>query len=110
MMMAALVGCIGPDFPTAEQSVCTVAGIGCRPECSATLMPSAAAGADTLTYHLGPVACVPVAFDAASRQAIRLCRARGFDLAADAVAVTDEAPVRPLPPAEIATFRCEPQA
>jgi len=110
VMMTALAGCIGPDFPTAEQSVCTVAGIGCRPECSAALMPSAAAGADTLTYHLGPASCAPVAFDAASRQADRLCRARGFDLAADAAAVTEEPPVRPLPPAETATFRCEPRA
>jgi len=103
----ALSGCIGPDFPTAERSVCTVAGIGCRPECVATLAPSPGSASAALSYHLGPASCAPVDFDAAARQAAKLCSAREFR-AVRAAAVTAEAPVAPLPPAETAAFLCVP--
>jgi hypothetical protein len=107
LISLALADCVGPDFPTAEQSLCTAGGIGCRPECEATLMPSPSAAVDAPTYHLGPHTCATVAFDDAARKAGRLCRERGFELATDAPAVTEEAAVPPLPPADIATFRCE---
>lgn len=103
-----LAGCIGLDFPTAEQGFCTVAGIGCRPECSATLMPSASAAPRTLTYHLGPTSCAPVDFADANRQAGKLCRGLGLGGAISAAPLHQEAPVAPLPPTETAAFLCVP--
>ena len=108
-LSAVLCGCIGPDFPTAEQSLCTVAGIGCRPECAATLIPGVTTARATLTYHLGPASCALVDVDDAHRQAGKLCRARGLGLAVAASPVTGEPPVAPLPPAETVTFQCERQ-
>lgn len=105
MLPLGLTGCIGPDFPTAEQSLCTVAGVGCRPECNATLMPNPVAEPGALTYHLGPAACTPVDWDDAARRADKLCRAQGLIAVAAATAI--EPPVAPLPPAGTATFRCE---
>jgi hypothetical protein len=104
MLSLALPGCIGPDFPTAEQSLCTVAGIGCRPECLPALIPPSAANA--LTYDLGPASCAPADWAEAARQADKLCAARGL-AAIGAGPIIEEPPVAPLPPAETATFLCE---
>lgn len=104
-LSAAASACIGPNFPTAEQSLCTVAGITCQPECNPTLLPALAA--DTVRYHLGPASCAARDFDVARHQAESLCRQRGM-AGTDAGSVTQQPPVPPLAPAAVATFACTP--
>lgn len=115
--LLALSACSGlghpdADFPMPDRVACDAFGLNCRPDCSATPMPSPPGEHNAVSYQIGAPTCRETLLSSyvgdARQQARQACHDRGMHLASAEPRIVEQPPVEPLPPAISATFVCQP--
>lgn len=117
LVLPALAACSGlghpdADFPMPDRVACDVAGLGCRPDCNATPIPSPAGDRNAVSFQIGAPTCrrqlLSDYLGDARRQARQACHDRGMRLASSEPRIVEQPAVGPLAPAVSVTFVCQP--